>query len=62
MIIYYAGSDGPTVLVESAEDLHEILDLLHTQCLDNLTGDDQDIAMRILEEAMDALERAGVSP
>jgi hypothetical protein len=52
-IEYYAYTKGPTVYVESKQELIDILDILHTQCVDSLPEDD--IATRILENAMEEL-------
>lgn len=54
-IEYYFGTVGPTINVESIEELHEAVDILHTQALE-LLGENNP-ALRILEEAMDKLHR-----
>lgn len=53
-IDYYQGMDGPTIVVESADDLGEALDILHTQVIDNM-GEDSPL-LRVLEEAMEKVE------
>ena len=54
MIDYYIGTPGPTIVIESLTDLVEALDILHTQVIDNI--DDRSPYLRILEQAIDALE------
>lgn len=54
-IDYYAGTPGPTIVVESAEELMEALDLLHTQIIDNI-GEDSPL-LRVLEAAMEQAEK-----
>lgn len=40
-IQYFFPDNNPTVKLESREDLEEIIDILHTQAIDNL-GEDSD--------------------
>lgn len=44
---YFYPDNEPTVVVESPEDLREILDILHTQAIDNL-GEDSDEAQYLV--------------
>jgi hypothetical protein len=41
-IKYYYPDNQPTVFLESREDLGEILDILHTQAIDNLGEDSEE--------------------
>ncbi|PKL40802.1 MAG: hypothetical protein CVV44_04120 [Spirochaetae bacterium HGW-Spirochaetae-1] len=52
-IEYYHGTEGPTINIESHQDLINALDILHTQCMDNLPEDS--IATTVLVNAMEAL-------
>ena len=54
-IEYYLGMEGPTIVLESPEELYEAIDILHTQVMDNL--DENQKLMRILEEAMDKIDQ-----
>jgi len=56
-IDYYVGVAHPCVNVESKKDLYEIIDILHTQVLDNLEDDGECIP--ILEDAMLKLDPIG---
>lgn len=53
-ITHYSGTEGPAIDIESVEELHEALDILHTQVMDNLKEDPR--LRRILEEAMEKVE------
>lgn len=55
----YFDSD-PTINVESLTELHEALDILHTQVIDNLS--DESPALGILETAMEAIEMLEPEP
>lgn len=60
-IEYYSGFEGPCVNVESVQDLADVIDVLHTQCCDNLPEDS--FATRLLESVMESLDaRYGVLP
>lgn len=54
-IIDYVGAEGCCITVESAEDLHEAIDHLHTLVMDNISEDSP--LLDILSETMDAIER-----
>ncbi len=49
----YIGTEGFCVKAESAQDVYDAIDLIHTQILDEF-GEDSPI-LRILEEAMNKL-------
>lgn len=51
-MIKYFDAD-PTINVESLAELHEALDILHTQVMDNLS--DESPALGVLERAMEAV-------
>ena len=53
MIEYYSGIDGPTIVVESEDELLEAIDLIHTQVMDNI-GEDSPL-LRVLEKCMDEI-------
>ena len=59
-IEYYIGTEGPTITVNSLNELWEALDNLHTQTIDTL-GEDA-LALRVLEKAMSELEDIGANP
>lgn len=48
---YYTGVEGVAVNIETAQDLYDALDAMHTQVMDNL-GENNPL-LRILEQAMD---------
>lgn len=50
-INYYVGISAPCIEVESAQELYDALDLLHTQVMDNLN--EHPALLKILSEAMD---------
>lgn len=50
----YVGVEAPCINVESASELYEALDLLHTQVMDNLNEDMELLA--ILEQAMERVQ------
>jgi len=53
---YYTGQEGcPSIKVEDASELHDALDILHTQVIDNI-GEDSPL-LRVLESAMDKVQR-----
>jgi hypothetical protein len=49
----YIGTEGFCVKAESAQDVYDAIDLMHTQILDEF-GEDSPI-LRVLERAMDSL-------
>lgn len=53
MSIEYYGSE-PSINIESADELYEALDLLHTQVMDNLR--EEKTLLNILSEAMDRVQ------
>ncbi len=57
MIEYYFGINGPTIVVESRDDLLEAIDTLHTQVMDNI-GEDSPL-LGILEKCMDEIREEG---
>jgi len=56
-IEYYVGVDDPCVNAKSKKDLYEIIDLLHTQVMDNMGGDDE--CLDILSDTMRQLDPLG---
>lgn len=54
MPIKYYGTEGPTIVIKSKDELYEALDLLHTQVIDNLG--DESPCLEVLEAAMENLE------
>lgn len=48
---YYVGVPGVSINVESAQDLYDALNIMHTQVMDNVGEDDS--MLRILEAAME---------
>jgi len=61
-IHHFYGADGPSIRVETPEELHEALDILHSQVLDNFGDDKSGPFLRVLEAAMRAMEELGVEP
>lgn len=60
---YSVGTEGPTITIDTPEDLWSALDNLHTQVLDNIPEGPRQLAyLRILEKAMEDLQALGVSP
>ena len=57
MIEYYAGTDGPTIVIENGDELITAIDILHTQTMDNVK--DNDKPLKVLETAMRQLEALG---
>jgi len=55
MSIRYFGRE-PQIDVTTSEELHEALDILHTQVIDNLPEEAQAPLLRILEAAMEQVE------
>jgi hypothetical protein len=56
-IIYYCGTDGVTINIESGYDLVRALDILHTQTIDNCN---EDVALlKILDEAIEKCREIG---
>lgn len=53
----YQGIDQPVINVESADELYEALDILHTQVIDNIS--DESPLLQILQEAMAKIELMG---
>jgi hypothetical protein len=49
----YVGVPGVTINVESGEELLEVVDLLHTQVMDNI-GEDSPL-LRVLEKCMNEI-------
>ena len=45
---HYVGTEGVTVNIESADDLHEALDEMHTQVMDNL-GENHPLTHTLVE-------------
>lgn len=54
MISDYVGIKGTAFNVESVEEVHEAIDILHTQVMDNIS--DKSPILSILENTMCALE------
>ena len=53
----YVGIDEPCVNVETASELWEAVDLLHTQVMDNLSSSPMyDVLLIILSDAMDRIQ------
>lgn len=48
---YYVGVPGVSVNVETAQDLYDALNTMHTQVMENIGEDDP--MLRILERAME---------
>lgn len=53
MIETYVGVPGVAINVESGEELLKVVDLLHTQVMDNI-GEDSPL-LRVLEKCMDEI-------
>jgi hypothetical protein len=55
---------GDTLIVNATtpKELHEALDTLHTQVIDNFPEAEQHPWLRVLEQAMEELEALGVEP
>lgn len=53
-IEYYGGIPGVAIEVKSTKELHEALDILHTQVMDNISEEAPEL--RILEAAMEKIE------
>lgn len=56
-IEYWLGHKGPTIMIESNEDMNEALNILHTQVIDNIGKDSQMIP--VLEKAMEEVAVLG---
>lgn len=61
-IDYYMGTSGPTIQVETPDDLAEALDILHTQVMDAFGDRESAPYLDILEKAMEALETLEPKP
>jgi len=53
MIEYY--NEGPTIIIESKDDLREAIDILHTQVMDNI--DEDSPLLQILEKCMEEIDK-----
>lgn len=53
MIETYVGVPGVAINVESGEELLEVVDLLHTQVMDNISEDSP--LLRVLEKCMNEI-------
>lgn len=53
-IEYYGGIPGAAINVRSVKELHEALDILHTQVMDNISEEAPEL--RVLEAAMEKIE------
>lgn len=54
-IEWFAGVEGPTIVVQDANELYRALDILHTQVIDNLGGDSP--YLPVLENTMEEVGR-----
>ena len=59
MIESFIGTGGVTFDVDCPTELHQAIDILHTQTMDNMPQSNQDELLPILEEAMRKIEALG---
>mgnify|MGYP003632587303 CR=1 FL=1 len=59
MIEHFVGTDGITFDVDSPVELHQAIDILHTQTMDNMPESNQNELLPILEKAMREIEALG---